>query len=176
MNRSRCIANRVGFAVAVVFLSILFAARAVATPPSQMIGSVAPDWQLESLDGQRWRLSQFKGRAVVVNFWATWCAPCRVETKWLTELYTKYQPRGLAVLGVSMDEANDRSEVARFAKFFGVNYTILLHGHRIADRYGGIQYLPQTFFIDASGKIVNATRGIADKATLDADVQRILPR
>ncbi len=142
--------------------------------PAELIGSSAPDWQLETLSGPARTLSQFKGRAVVLNFWATWCAPCRMETKWLAELYAKYQRDGLEVLGVSMDEASDRAEVVRFAKVYGVNYSILLHGQTIADRYGGIQYLPQTFFISRSGKIVNVTRGIHDRQTLEADIQRIL--
>jgi peroxiredoxin len=142
--------------------------------PAELIGSPAPDWQLETLSGQAHRLAQFRGRAVVLNFWATWCAPCRMETKWLAELYAKYKPDGLEVLGVSMDEASDRAEVVRFAKFYGVNYSIFLHGQTVATDYGGIQYLPQTFFLDRTGKIVNVTRGIQDKETLEEDIQRIL--
>lgn len=143
-------------------------------PPAELIGSDAPDWQLETLRGPARTLSQLKGRAVVLNFWATWCSPCRMETKWLAELYAKYKPNGLEVLGVSMDETSDRAEVLRFAKDYGVNYSILLHGQSIAVHYGGIQFLPQTFFIDRTGKIVNVTRGIHDRDTLEADIQRIL--
>ena len=110
----------------------------------------------------------------MLNFWATWCAPCRMETKWLAELHARYKPDGLVVLGVSMDEASDRAEVVRFAKFYGVNYSIFLDGQTIAAHYGGIQYLPQTFFLDRTGKIVNVTRGIQDKETLEEDIQRIL--
>lgn len=144
------------------------------TSPAQMIGSNAPDWRLRTLDGRTRTLAQFKGRAVVLNFWATWCAPCRMETKWLSEFYAKYRPQGLEVLGVSMDEPSDRAEVARFAKFYDVSYAILVHGQSIADRYGGIQYLPQTFFIDRTGRIVNVTRGIRHKETLEADIRGIL--
>jgi peroxiredoxin len=144
------------------------------TSPARMIGSNVPDWRLKTLDGRTRILSQFNGRAVVLNFWATWCTPCRMETKWLSELYAKYRPKGLEVLGVSMDEPSDRAEVQRFVEFYNVNYLILVHGQSIADRYGGIQYLPQTFFIDRTGKIVNVTRGIHDKEALEADIQAIV--
>lgn len=169
--RYRFIAALATMLVSIVPLSV----RAdEATSPAQMIGSNAPDWRLTTLDGRTRTLSQFKGRAVVLNFWATWCAPCRMETKWLSELYAKYRPKGLEVLGVSMDEPSDRAEVERFAKFYAVNYVILVPGQSIADRYGGIQYLPQTFFIDRTGRIVNVTRGIHDKETLEADLRGIL--
>ena len=174
----RTLANRYWFiaALATMLVSIVpLSVRAdEVTSPAQMIGSNASDWRLTMLDGRTRNLSQFKGRAVVLNFWATWCAPCRMETKWLSELYAKYRPKGLEVLGVSMDEPGDRAEVERFAKFYDVNYVILVHGQSIADRYGGIQYLPQTFFIDRTGRIVNVTRGIHHKETLETDIQGIL--
>lgn len=173
---STCVSSRLVAALAVLFLCIAPPSVRAAEPrqPAELIGSPAPDWQLETLSGQAQRLSQFRGRAVVLNFWATWCAPCRMETKWLAELHARYKADGLVVLGVSMDEASDRAEVVRFTKFYGVNYPILLQGQTIAAHYGGIQYLPQTFFLDRTGKIVNVTRGIQDKETLAEDILRIL--
>lgn len=166
--------RRAGCALLLTLLAVLPGRAADPPSPADLVGSVAADWQLESLVGQPRRLSEFKGHAVVVNFWATWCAPCRTEAKWLSKLYAKYKPQGLEVLGVAMHDASERSEISRFANMYGVNYRILLHGQVIADRYGGVQYLPQTFFIDRSGKIVEVTRGIHDEAALEADIRRIL--
>lgn len=177
MSRAAIVScRRIAAALAALLIGIASSSSrgAESRDPAKLIGSSAPEWQLEALNGPTLRLSQFKGRAVVLNFWATWCAPCRMESKWLAELYAKYKADGLEVLGVSMDEDSDRAEVIRFAKVYGVNYSVLLHGQTIADRYGGVPYLPQTFFVDRAGKVVNVTRGIHDKETLEADIQRIL--
>jgi peroxiredoxin len=136
--------------------------------------TMAADWQLKGLDGRSYKLSDFKGKAIVLNFWATWCAPCRVETKWLAALHRQYHARGVQILGVSMDEATDDAEVARFAEKYSVPYPILLRGQNIATKYGGIRYLPQTFFIDRNGRIVRNTRGVHDSAALEAEIQRLL--
>src|SRR3989440_4751 len=84
----------------------------------------APDFELKSLDGRAVKLSDFRGRVVVLNFWATWCAPCRVETPWLVDLYRQYKEQGLEVVGVSMDDGN-QEHVAEFVKEMGINYTVL---------------------------------------------------
>ena len=161
-----------------VLLSFLLLAigpvRAADLSPRQLVGSSAPDWQLESLDGHKHTLRQYRGRAVVLTFWAAWCAACHMEANWLNELYAEYQKDGLEILGVSMDEPGERAAVEEFVKRHRVSYAILLHGQSIAEGYAGVPYLPQTFFIDRNGKIANATAGIHDKATLAAEVRAIL--
>ena len=84
----------------------------------------APDFELKSLDGRTVKLSDFHGKVVVLNFWATWCAPCRVETPWLVDFYRQYKEQGLEVVGVSMDDGN-QEHVAEFVKEMGINYTVL---------------------------------------------------
>ena len=96
-------------------------------------GSMAADWQLKGLDGRSYEMAKLKGKAVLLNFWATWCAPCRIETKWLVELHRQYHARGLQIVGISMDEASDDAEVARFAARYEIPYPILLRGQAIAD-------------------------------------------
>ena len=137
-------------------------------------GSMAADWQLEGLDGRTYAMAKLKGKAVLLNFWATWCAPCRIETKWLVELHRQYHARGLQIIGISMDEASDDAEVARFAARYEIPYPILLRGQAIADKYGGIRYVPQMFFVDRTGRIVQNTRGIHDRAELEAEVLQLL--
>jgi peroxiredoxin len=135
---------------------------------------IAPEWQLKSLNGNSLSLREFRGRPVVLNFWATWCAPCRIESKWLTQLRTQYHANGLEVLGVSMDDPGQEAEIARFVRTFAVTYPILVDGQQIAAAYGGVPYLPQTFFIDRSGRITKQTRGVEDQGSLEANVQRVL--
>jgi len=136
--------------------------------------STAANWQLEGLDGHSYSMAKLAGKAVVLNFWATWCAPCRVETKWLVSLHQQYRAQGLEIIGISMDEATDDAEVARFVAKYAVPYPILLRGQSIADRYGGIRELPQMFFVDRTGRIVKHTRGIHDSATLEAEILQLL--
>jgi peroxiredoxin len=136
--------------------------------------TTAAEWLLPGLDGRPYQMAKLRGKAVVLNFWATWCAPCRIETKWLVRLYEQYRARGLEIVGISMDEAADDAEVARFAAKYAVPYPILLRGQSIADKYGGIRYLPQMFFVDRTGRIVKNTRGIHDSATLEAEILQLL--
>ena len=125
----------------------------------------APDFELKSLDGRTVKLSDFHGKVVVLNFWATWCAPCRVETPWLVNLYRRYKEQGLEVVGVSMDDG-DQEHVADFVKEMGINYTVLMGNHAVGDAYGGLRFLPQTFFIGRDGKIIKHSSGIKSKSDL----------
>jgi cytochrome c biogenesis protein CcmG/thiol:disulfide interchange protein DsbE len=155
-------------------LLVAIDARAADVPSGNFAGSVAPDFELKALDGKTYSLSQFKGSAVVLSFWATWCAPCRIETKWMVALYKRLHADGLEILAVSMDDDCDINDVAKFAKTYGVNYPVLLQGQSIAERYDGVRYMPLLFFIDRNGKIVKWTRGARDEATLDAEAQLLL--
>ena len=152
---------------------LVVCALLLSSVPQSHAGELAPDWQLRGLDGRTYELAELKGKAVVLSFWATWCAPCRIETKWLAEMHRQYHAQGLQIVGISMDEASDDAEVARFVAKYQVPYTILLRGQTIADRYGGIRYLPQMFFIDRAGRIVKSTHGIHDRAELEAEVQQL---
>ena len=120
------------------------------------------------------RLSDLRGRPVLLNFWASWCAPCRIETPWLVALYRSYRARGVAFLGVSLDEAGERSAVADFAKRMGMDYPVLLGTRDVADAYGGVRLMPQTFFVSRSGMVVNSTIGITSKADLDTAIRGLM--
>lgn len=137
------------------------------------VGRVAPDFELSALDGRRLRLSDFRGRVVLVNFWATWCEPCRVETPWLVDLDGRYRTRGLTILGVSLDDG-DRDQVAGFVRARHVGYPILLKDQQIERRYGGVRYLPQTFFIGRDGRILARVYGIRTRSDFEAAVRRAL--
>ena len=137
-------------------------------------GSAAPDFELKTLDGKPVKLSSFRGKAVLLNFWATWCGPCKVETPWLVDFYKQYQPQGLEIVGVAMDDSGSGKEIAKFVKDMNVNYTILEGTDAVGDAYGGIDGLPITFFIDRNGKIVKMVVGLTGHGDLEGDIKQAL--
>lgn len=136
------------------------------------IGRTAPDFELASVNGMPLRLSSLRGRAVLLNFWATWCAACRVETPWLVDLQERLRGK-LQVVGISMDEPGARG-VAEFARANRMTYPILLGGKSIAADYGGVRFLPQTFLIDRWGRVVESVTGIESRKSLQERIRRIL--
>ena len=119
--------------------------------PLKMVGNVkgvqAPDFDLATLDGRRVKLSDFRGKAVLLNFWATWCPPCKIEMPWFVDLQNQYGKDGLVVLGVAMDDT-EPPKIAEFAHEMGVNYQVLLGTDQVSDDYGNVLYLPTTFYVD----------------------------
>ena len=164
--------------VAVIVAGMLYfglhAARRSAAP-QQRVGydTPAPDFTLESLDGRSVTLSSLRGKAVLLNFWATWCGPCKIETPWLVELQNQYGPQGLQIIGV---EAGDdgKDDVARFAKDMGMNYPILLGKESVDDAYGGMPALPESFFIGRDGKIVDKIMGLRGREDIEESIKKAL--
>ena len=133
----------------------------------------APDFTLESLDGKSMRLSDLRGKAVLLNFWATWCSPCKIEMPWLVELQKQYGSQGLQIVGVAMDDSS-KEDIAKFAKDMGVNYPVLLGKEAVGDAYGGVPALPETFFIGRDGKIVDKIIGLKGKADIEDSIKKAL--
>jgi len=133
----------------------------------------APDFTLQSLEGKTMRLSDFRGKAVLLNFWATWCGPCKIETPWLVELQNQYGSQGLQVVGVAMDDSG-KDEIAKFAKEMGMNYPVLLGKEAVGDAYGGVPYLPESFFIGRDGKIVDKIMGIDSRSVIEQGIKKAL--
>ena len=138
-------------------------------------GKFAPDFALRSLDGKRIRLSQFRGKTVLVNFWATWCAPCRVDMPWLADFYNRYAGRNFEIIGIAMDDG-DRDKVAEFVRDTHVGYTVLLKNDDIGPAYGGARFLPQSFFVGPDGRILAHTIGIRSKDSIRADIMAAIER
>ncbi|UCC65766.1 MAG: redoxin domain-containing protein [Anaerolineae bacterium] len=125
--------------------------------PLPQTGFAAPDFTLHTLDGQTVRLSDLRGQAVLVNFWATWCPPCRAEMPAIQQVYDRYRDHGFTVLAVNLQERD--AQVAAFADQFGLTFPILLdRSGDVFERYR-VRALPSTFFIDRSGGIRNVTVG-----------------
>jgi len=163
----------------VVALMLVFAfklarrsTRGVASGIAQTNG-IAPDFTLQSLDGKTIRLSDFRGKAVVLNFWATWCTPCKVEMPWFVDLQKQYGPAGVQFLGVAMDDASTK-DIAEFAQSMNVNYPILIGKEAVGDAYGGVQFLPETFYVDRNGKIVDKAFGLKGRGEIEEDIKKIV--
>jgi len=136
-------------------------------------GTPAPNFTLQTLDGKDLSLSDLRGKAVVVNFWATWCGPCKIETPWLVELQQQYGSQGLQVVGVAMDDSG-KDEIAKFANEMGVNYPVLLGKEAVGDAYGGVPALPESFFVGRDGKIVDRIIGLKGRAEIEDSVKKAL--
>ncbi|MFB3915865.1 MAG: peroxiredoxin family protein [Terriglobales bacterium] len=136
-------------------------------------GKLAPEFELKDLDGNTVRLSDYRGKAVLLNFWATWCPPCKEEMPWFVDLQKEYGPQGLEVLGVAMDDAG-RDTIANFIQSMSVNYKILLGTENVADAYGGVQALPTTFCIGRDGKIVSRVFGLVTHREIEENVKTAL--
>ena len=147
--------------------------RATTVMADESQTKAAPQFELDTLDGRTVRLSDFRGKAVVLNFWATFCSPCKIETPWLAELYSNYKGQGLEIIGVSLDDGG-RKTIEQFVKKMKVNYPVVIGNHFVADNYGGVRFIPQTFFIDRRGNIVNHTLGLGTKSDLENEIKQLL--
>jgi thiol-disulfide isomerase/thioredoxin len=138
-------------------------------------GALAPDFNLKVVDGRgkAMRLSALQGKAVLLNFWATWCGPCKIEMPWLAELQKKYGPQGLQIVGVAMDDAGEK-DISRFARKMGVNYPVLQGTEGVADLYGGLEGLPVSFFIDRSGKVSDKIVGLVSESVIEDAIKKSL--
>jgi peroxiredoxin len=133
----------------------------------------APDFMLTDAKGALIKLSDYKGRVVLLNFWATWCGPCKIEIPWFVEFQNKYKDRGLAVLGVSMDEDGWQT-VRPFIAAQNMNYRVAIGTDQVTRRYGGIASLPTTFIIDQEGKIAAVHIGLVSKTNYAREILDLL--
>ena len=142
--------------------------------PPNLRGKAAPGFALVDLEnGKKVSLSDYKGRPILLNFWATWCAPCKLEMPWFEEFHKQYAAQGFEILGIAEDDAG-KDEIAKAVRKIGVTYPILLTDGKVAPAYGGVDYLPMSFYVDRSGTVVQETAGLASKDQVEANIKRII--
>ena len=133
----------------------------------------APDFVLPDLENKPTKLSDFEGQVRIVDFWATWCPPCREEIPHFQALHEQYGDNGLTVIGISLDQ-NGAEAVIPFGRKMKMTYTSVIGNPEVAQAYGGIQYIPTTFMIDKQGRIFRKYVGYTDLETLEGDVKTLL--
>jgi thiol-disulfide isomerase/thioredoxin len=136
-------------------------------------GKPAPQFTLVDLQGKKVSLKDYKGRPVLVNFWATWCAPCKLEMPWFEEFRKKYGPQGFEILGIAEDDAG-KEEIAKAVKRINVSYPILLTNPKMSPAYGGVDYLPESFYVDRNGIVQTETSGLGSKDEIEANIKRLV--
>ncbi len=139
---------------------------------SEAARETAPNFSLKDADGRTVQLADYRGKVVLLNFWATWCDPCRIEIPWFIEFERQHKGQGFAVVGVSMDEDGWQA-VKPFISQAGINYRILLGDDKIGDLYGGIDSLPTSFVIDREGRIAAVHVGLVSKSRYENDLQQL---
>lgn len=133
----------------------------------------APDFALKDANGRTVHLSDYKGKVVLLDFWATWCGPCKLEIPWFMEFQRQHKDKGFEVVGISMDE-DGWDSVKPFISEMAINYRILIGSDTTAQAYGGVDALPTTFLIDREGKIAAVHVGLASKRDFEDGIEELL--
>ncbi len=152
---------------------------------SPLQGKPAPAFVLDDLTGKKVTLASYRGKAVLINFWATWCGPCRVETPWLIELRNKYAAQGFEILGVDTEGddlqksdtagwAKDKAAVGKFVAEMKVPYPMVVDGDSISRDYGGLDDLPTSFFVDRKGTVVATQVGLTSESEIEGNIRKAL--
>lgn len=160
------------FASAALAMALAFAS--VASTQAQLnISDAAPSWTLQDINGKSVQLSDFKGKVVILAFWATWCPPCRAEIPGFIELQSKYADKGFAVIGVSLDQGG-AAVVKAFSEKAQINYPVVLGDQATAAAYGGIFSLPTTYLIDRDGKVAGVHVGFDEAEAFERELVPLL--
>ncbi len=141
---------------------------------TRLEGKPAPGFTLLNLDGKEVSLADYKGRPVLVNFWATWCGPCKIEMPWFEELRKQYAAQGFEILGLTDDVDAGKDVIAKTAHQLGVTYPILLTDGKVQTAYGDLEYLPMSFYVNKNGVVVEVTAGLGSKDELEANIKKTI--
>jgi thiol-disulfide isomerase/thioredoxin len=133
----------------------------------------APEFALKDAEGKVVKLSDYKGKVVLLNFWATWCGPCKIEIPWFIEFEQNHRDKGFAVLGVAMDEEG-WAAVKPYVAAHKVNYRMVIGDDMTAQKYGGVDSLPTSFLIDREGRTAAVHVGLVSKKVYQDDIAQLL--
>jgi cytochrome c biogenesis protein CcmG/thiol:disulfide interchange protein DsbE len=152
---------------------------------SPFLDKPAPAFTLDDLSGKKVSLESYKGKALLINFWATWCGPCKIETPWLIDLRNKYAGQGFEVLGISTEGddlkksdkagwAKDKAAIAKFVAEEKMTYPVLVDGDSLSQEYGGLDAMPTSFFVDRKGNVVAAQMGLTSASDIENNIKKAL--
>jgi peroxiredoxin len=133
----------------------------------------APDFTLKDADGKAVKLSDYHGKVVLLNFWATWCGPCKIEIPWFMDFEQTYKDKNFAVLGVSLDE-DGWDAVKPYIQQKKINYRVMIGTEQVAQMYGEVDSLPTTFMIDREGRVAAVHIGLVSKSDYIHDILDLL--
>jgi peroxiredoxin len=150
-----------------------YTAQAILESREVKAGRKPPDFTLKDASGKRQRLADYTGKVVLLNFWATWCGPCKTEIPWFVEFEKKFQPQGFTVLGVSMDE-DGWKVVNPYLAEHKINYPIVLANEELNQLYGGIDALPTTLVIGRDGKVKFLHAGLVSREEYEKEIRQLL--
>lgn len=170
-SRSMCV---VSFALGLIIAGCGFESspvRAAVKPEKDR--KAAPEFSLKDSNGTPVKLSDYRGKVVLLNFWATWCGPCKIEIPWFIEFEQKFKDQGFAVLGVSMDE-DGWDAVKPYLSSHKVNYRVLLGDDMVGSLYGGIDSLPTTFMVDRDGRVASVHIGLVGKRDYESEIAKLV--
>lgn len=142
---------------------------------AQNVGSVAPQFTLKDIDGKSVSLNDYKNKVIILDFWATWCPPCREEIPDFIALQNEYGKKGLQIIGIAVDRDGIKS-VKPFYENMGMNYPVLLTDGKVESKYGGIRAIPTTFIIDKKDSIAKKYVGFRSKATFEKEIKELLTK
>jgi peroxiredoxin len=171
--------SRIHVAAASAALALLLAScsRPSSSPTrelkSQGQRKPAPNFSLKDADGNAVNLADYRGKVVLINFWATWCGPCEAEIPWFIEFEKKYKDQGFAVLGVSMDDDGWKS-VRPYIASHKINYRIMIGSEVVSQQFGEIEALPTSFVLDREGRIASNHVGLVDKVDYQNEIVKLL--
>ena len=140
---------------------------------AQKSSALAPDFSLLTTDGKQLKLSDYKGKIVLLDFWATWCPPCRKSIPDLIDLKKQFGSKGFEVIGISVD-TETKNEVVPFMKNHGINYPFVYADNNVVMQYGGIRAIPTSFIVDQKGKIIASYEGLLQKSVYENHIKKLL--
>ena len=167
--------NRILHVILVLVIALSLTTTACQSKPDSapQVGRPAPEFQLPNLEGQSISLGDFRGKSVLINFWTTWCPPCRSEMPYIQEVYEEWSDKGLVVLAIDIGESS--SKVENFMQSYNLSFPVLLDSNQSVSLKYRIRAIPTTFFIDKDGIIQDISIGaFPSKAEIEESLSKII--